>query len=79
MVYNDLLKAIERENGILLGKLSRIAARKGPEGSGMDRAHRALHPGEVRQPSKRELAHAHTLVVVLCHDRSAAPAQRDGS
>lgn len=40
-------KAIERENGILLGKLSRIAARKGPEGSGLDRAHRALHPGEA--------------------------------
>ena len=46
-LQEERLKAIERENGILLSKLSRIAARKGPEGSGMERAHRALHPGEA--------------------------------
>lgn len=43
----ERLKAIERENGILLSKLSRIAARKGPEGSGVERGSRALHPGEA--------------------------------
>ena len=40
---------INRENTILLNKLSRIAGRKGAEGSGLDKKSRALLPGEAPQ------------------------------
>jgi len=41
------MSEIERQNGILLEKLSRIAAKKGAEGMGQDKAGKALQPGDA--------------------------------
>mmetsp|Transcript_26875 Transcript_26875/g.88184 ORF Transcript_26875/g.88184 Transcript_26875/m.88184 type:complete len:155 (-) Transcript_26875:2523-2987(-) len=43
----ERMTEIERQNGILLAKLSKIASRKGAEGSGQDKTSKSLQPGEA--------------------------------